>query len=89
MSIPYCYISHRAGFKLDLYEHLFVKPSSLQEALAVPPMARRPKHVSAIASTLRLFPLVAPLTSEEIEELAMCIGRYWVVLVMPVVGVGY
>ena len=59
------------GFKSNLSENIFVKPSVLQEALAHPPQSRSLQHIEAIVSDLRLIPLLhgTPV------ELLQCIAR--------------
>jgi hypothetical protein len=74
MSMVLClYVT--TGFKPDLFEHLFFKPSSLQESLAHTPGLRTPEHVEIIASTLRLVPLLVKLRDDQIQELAAGIGK--------------
>ena len=61
------------GFPLDLYEGLFVKPSSLQEALAVAPERRSLAELDIICNTLRLVPFLRVVPDKIISEVARCI----------------
>jgi hypothetical protein len=65
-------LSH--GFKISLHENFFLRPSTLQEALAVPPEARRSKHVEVIVCALRLMPFLQKLSNYAIDELARVVG---------------
>jgi hypothetical protein len=58
-----------------LYENFFVKPSTLQEALACPPERRRPAHIDTIITALRLIPFLQKISEYNIAEMAQCIGK--------------
>jgi len=61
------------SFPLDLYGGLFVKPSSLQSALAVPPELRSAADLDVICTTLRLFPFLRPVPDLIVREVARCV----------------
>jgi tetratricopeptide (TPR) repeat protein len=61
------------GFHEDLYEGLFTRPSTLQEAMMVHPGSRTPEQVEVIASTLRLFPFLWRCSDSVIKELSRCV----------------
>jgi hypothetical protein len=58
------------GYKLELYDDLFIKPSELQEALLLEPNKRTVADIETIATTLRLFPFLRPLSDSSISDLA-------------------
>ena len=70
------------GLKPDLFQHLFVRPTPLQEALAHPPGARSRDHIKIIVSTLRLIPFYSSMTQSLIEDLASIIGIVHVICPM-------
>ena len=51
-------------------EGIFVKPSSLQEALAYPPGSRTAEHITAIGCVLKLIPLFHSTEDQALQELA-------------------
>ncbi len=69
-------VDWQTDVKADLFEHIFVKPSALQDALLQPPHTRSVEQVATIASTLRLVPFVAALNKGLLDDLAMCIGEF-------------
>lgn len=58
------------GYKLNLFESIFIKPTSLQAALATAPYMRKPEHLEVIVSCLRLIPFLRNLENSAFTELA-------------------
>lgn len=58
------------GFKKNLAESIFVRPSSVQEALAYPPALRSYLHLEVIMTSLRLVPMLQTAPPEIVRELA-------------------
>jgi len=61
------------GFHDNLYEGLFARPSSLQEAMMVPPGSRTVDQLETISCTLRLFPFLWRCSPSTITELSRCV----------------
>jgi len=58
---------------MDLFEGLFIKPSSLQEALSIPPSQRGSACLDIIVTTLRLMPFLRSCENSIVTELARCV----------------
>ncbi len=58
------------GYKLELFDDLFIKPTELQEALMLEPSKRMVEHIEIISTTLRLFPFLRGLSDSSISDLA-------------------
>lgn len=58
------------GYKSDLFDSIFVKPSELQDALAVPPFHRSFDDISTIATVLKVSPFLRDLSNTMLNELA-------------------
>lgn len=61
------------GFHDNLYEGLFARPTSLQDAMMVPPGSRSEEQLETISCTLRLFPFLWRCSDGTITELARCV----------------
>lgn len=58
------------GYKMELFEELFNKPSELQECLLVEPHKRMTQHLEVIVTHLRLFPFLRGLSDSLLSDLA-------------------
>ena len=61
------------GYKNDLFESIFVKPSELQEALAVRPQYRSIDDQLAITTLLKVSPFFRDLSETALNELALSV----------------
>lgn len=61
------------GYKLELFEDLFIRPNELQIALLLEPSKRLVQDVEVIATTLRLFPFLRGLSDSGISDLATAV----------------
>lgn len=61
------------GYKLELFEDLFIRPNELQVALLLEPSKRLVQDVEVIATTLRLFPFLRGLSDSGISDLATAV----------------
>jgi CRP-like cAMP-binding protein len=61
------------GYKADLFQDIFERPSELQEALLVHPEHRTTTHLETISTSLKLIPLLSRLSDSVLTDLAKAI----------------
>ena len=61
------------GYKLSLFESLFIRPSPLQEALGCRPKLRTQEQIDLIMTTLRLFPFLRRVSDDHLLKLSAVI----------------
>ena len=58
------------GYKSDLFDSIFIKPTELQDALAVPPYHRCSDDLLTITTVLKVSPFLRDLSDAMLNELA-------------------
>jgi hypothetical protein len=58
------------GYKSDLFDSIFIKPTELQDALAVPPYHRSSDDLLTITTVLKVSPFLRDLSDAMLNELA-------------------